>query len=116
MAEPTVQVPVSTLKRIVYHAQQTTSDIVLAQEVARLIPDDAPPTAEPPRIEDLAPGTTFRAKHVDPEECGNAMRTWFVFGLRRVILFNDWGQRWSVDSIDPSTIRDVTPPKESTHD
>lgn len=61
-------------------------------------------TAEPPRIEDMAPGTTFVASLVGlsfPEAC-ELLSSGLVYTR---------GMSWSVDNIDPSTIRDVTPPK-----
>jgi hypothetical protein len=66
---------------------------------------------EPPRIEDMAPGTRFVGRHVKPEECGGVDHSWFVIrSSRPPLVISDEGQHWSGDSIDPSTIRDVTPP------
>lgn len=62
------------------------------------------PTAEPPRIEDMAPGTTFTAVSLRGPE------RW----TRQIDGVTDrHGNVWSIDELDPSTIRDVTPPKEA---
>jgi hypothetical protein len=71
--------------------------------------------AEPPRIEDMAPGTTFVAQTSLSE------RTWHLFMVTEHVSYIDGStirlyrtpeDRAFVDStIDPSTIRDVTPPE-----
>lgn len=67
---------------------------------------------EPPRIEDMAPGTTFTANRrglADPED--------FKIAPSGRILCRNWrltGWDQGDHGIDPSTIRDVTPPTEST--
>ncbi|WP_336698205.1 hypothetical protein [Curtobacterium sp. USHLN213] len=67
--------------------------------------------AAPPSIADMVPGATFTARHVDPEECGGIERRWFIAQhFDMMLAISDEGQRWSPASIDPSTIRDVTPP------
>ncbi len=63
--------------------------------------------AEPPRIEDLAPGTTFTAQYRAGAFAGKATR-W-----RRDdygVVLASTGLRIDQRDIDPSTIRDVTPP------
>lgn len=60
----------------------------------------------PPRIEDMAPGTTFTAEVPD---------RWLVQVESGGALFADTCvERKSLEHIDPSTIRDVTPPMEAT--
>lgn len=59
--------------------------------------------AEPPRIEDMAPGTTFTAEVPD---------RWLVQVESDGALFADTCvERKSLEHIDPSTIRDVQEPK-----
>lgn len=65
-------------------------------------------TPEPPRIEDMAPGTTFLGALWGQQE-----RLWFKAGETFV---STTGQRAGYPNIDPSTIRNVQPPKEKTHD
>ena len=62
--------------------------------------------AAPPRIEDMAPGTTFTAPLRDNSED----RRWMVtaHGLASSDGSAGVDSKW----IDPSTIRDVTPPKD----
>ena len=68
-------------------------------------------STEPVSIANMAPGTTFTARHIDPDECGGVDHRWFVIrpGAQPLVI-SDEGQHWSGSSIDPSTIRDVTPP------
>lgn len=77
----------------------------------------APEFDEPPRIEDMAPGTTFTAAWLpvnqgDYAPSGHmAPRRWFVFGGGRAErIVSDAGWPCMPERIDPSTIRDVTPP------
>jgi len=63
-----------------------------------------------PGVRDMAPGTTFTARHIDPEECGGIPTRWFVFWSDGNHLINDNGQRWSPDSIDPRSIRSLESP------
>ncbi|WP_176491732.1 hypothetical protein [Curtobacterium sp. 'Ferrero'] len=56
---------------------------------------------EPPRPEDMAPGTTF-------DSAGDTFTVMDSFGDRW--LQKDDGDAWDIEDIDPSTIRDVTPP------
>lgn len=66
--------------------------------------------AKPPRIEDMAPGTTFTARlHLMD---GLTDRCVFM-RVDGVDVVDDAGARWHPQDIDPSTIRDVTPPKEA---
>jgi hypothetical protein len=69
-------------------------------------------TAEPPRIEDMAPGTTFT------EASGGWPRTAWTVGQRHdgTKYAKRQSDGWVLDPkcIDPSTIRDVTPPKEQS--
>ncbi|PYY32366.1 hypothetical protein DEI89_13110 [Curtobacterium sp. MCBD17_030] len=75
-------------------------------------------TAEPPRIEDMAPGTTFtgdRPKGHLVAEGGQIVRRHGRRFMKLVFLadselVNDRGELVDADEIDPSTIRDVTPP------
>jgi hypothetical protein len=70
-------------------------------------------SAKPVSIADMAPGTTFRARLRDG--LGAVDRFWFVSHVKyhrpnvpRVTSAD--GDRWLATCIDPSTIRDVTPP------
>lgn len=132
MTEPTVQVPVSLARAIVGQlrndAEQIDGEWGWNRDVSKIRassdPDDygkeqvrlsdaldallsqPTPTAEPPRIEDMAPGTQFTAQYR-------------MTGRRA--LFAKVG-KWSVVEVavgaltihgavlDPSTIRDVTSP------
>lgn len=69
--------------------------------------------AEPPRIEDLAPGTRFLAT---PRGWTNPT-SWVVVqdADGHVSAYSPVSARWVTQAdLDPSTICDVTPPKEST--
>ena len=66
--------------------------------------------AAPPRIEDMAPGTTFTA--VDPGRLGDRA-TFEVLNNHRGRNVETW-VHWAPSSFISSTIRDVTPPKEPT--
>jgi hypothetical protein len=61
------------------------------------------PPATPPRIEDMAPGTTF----VDP-----LGERWTILQDRSEMRWaeSDSGDEWDIEYFDPSRIRDVTPP------
>lgn len=85
--------------------------IMLPVDPPRAAACDCGAAAEPVSIADMVPGTTFTARHVDPDECGGIDHRWFVIrpGARPLVI-SDEGQHWSGDSVDPSTIRDVTPP------
>ena len=99
MTEPTVQVPVSLPTR-----EQIQNGAVAEFEGKTLTVDlDAvsqpTPTAEPPRIEDLAPGTTFTA------------RGGMHFTVLALDIIQDAAKRhYLARQFDPSTIRDVQPP------
>ncbi|WP_206556295.1 hypothetical protein, partial [Curtobacterium luteum] len=67
-------------------------------------------TAEPPRIEDMAPGTTFTARcYTDRAETDTL---WMVC---RYVGIVSWygGVLRDLNKVDPSTIRDVQPPKDA---
>ena len=62
------------------------------------------PAPEPPRVEDMAPGTTFTAEfHGDRD----------MFFRCRDSLARAGRYLVAMDAIDPSTIRDVRPPKDA---
>jgi len=77
-----------------------------------------PGTSEPPRIEDMAPGTTLTGAMLPADRGGyrpegwERTRRWFVFGSGKgVRVVSDSGWPYQPEDIDPSTIRDVTPPR-----
>lgn len=125
MPEPTVPVPVSLIERTA--AEYERDGWPLAAEKWRALLSQPTPTAEPkytkasaapkrlrvrgdgfvtspadpPSITNMAPGTRFRT---DDD-------TWTVmdsFGDRW--LQKGDGDAWDIEDLDPSTIRDVTPP------
>lgn len=137
MAEPTVEVPVSLIRSL--HAEPVLSAYhraVLAALLSQPTPTAEPVsprclfahtmvTADgrcgrcgaqlvdprgqadaPPRIADMAPGTTFVARP-------SGSPRWLAFsrlpGADPDVEDNE-GDRWRWFAIDPSTIRDVTPP------
>lgn len=126
MTEPTVQVPVSLIEdalntspsaverrvnavralRALLSQQIPTADEWAAWERCEGprpdgLDDDAPlPSPQPPRIEDMAPGTTFRLAG------GNGMWMRTRDGAVHTSGVSTFGV-----GIDPSTIRDVIPPK-----
>jgi hypothetical protein len=63
-----------------------------------------------PGVRDMAPGTTFTARHIDPEECGGIPTRWFVYWSEGNHLTNESGQQWSVGSIDQQSVRAVKSP------
>lgn len=63
-----------------------------------------PSTAEPPSIDTMAPGTTLRA------DTTYGTRGELFFAAADGWLYGIGGVRTNPDDIDPSTIRDVTPP------
>ncbi|MBF4602818.1 hypothetical protein [Curtobacterium sp. VKM Ac-2884] len=62
--------------------------------------------AAPPRIADMVPGTTFTAAY--GRDLSASTRWMRCTGPSRCV--NVGGVRFDADAIDPSTIRDVTPP------
>lgn len=88
-------------------------DAVSASCVDGAAPEQQRETAAPPRPEDMAPGTTFTGRHADHWkrfEYDGAGRIRFVGGSGTWFLLT--GPRGI--RIDPSTIRDVTPPAVTT--
>jgi hypothetical protein len=106
VAEPTVQVPVSLIERIVGTNSRRTLDKSYAiRELRALLSQPTPtPTAEPPRIEDLAPGSTFRA------DTTHGTQGELFFAAADGWFYNIMGIITNPRDIDPSTIRNVTPP------
>ena len=131
MAEPTVQVPVSqvTQWRNDLQAMLPPGTYAILRELDALLSQPTPSAeamsadefsarwrgadtalrrmsepAEPPRIEDMAPGTTFTAIL----NGGKRLRTYTV--TERRILTESEGGAYALGDIDPSTIRDVQPP------
>lgn len=77
-----------------------------ADAVRALLSQPVPTADEPPRIEDMAPGTKFT------EEV-----RWTITGTLSTgmtVAHSAAGEMRFADRFDPSTIRDVTPPNEST--
>ncbi len=70
-------------------------------------------TAEPPRIEDMAPGTTFVGTLSPTRGSVAEPRTRRLFVTVGPDLYDERGLHWYEEDVDPSTIRDVTPPKEA---
>jgi hypothetical protein len=106
VSEPTVQVPVSLLEQMqrYFRSGSDTLSRRMAAELTTLLSQPTP-TAELPRPEDMAPGTTFTARFVNPADGGGRFTNIDGFGVR------DEAGRWCIArGIDPSTIRDVTPP------
>jgi hypothetical protein len=64
-------------------------------------------TPEPPRIEDMVPGTTFRGRTLDGA-LSSVDLLWFVDAAANV--FSIGAHHIDAQRIDSSTIRDVTPP------
>lgn len=138
MAEPTVRVPVSLIEQEIRVGMQSVeTPKQLARRIETLLSQPTPtaeddfikrirnttprtdqsafdmetqrplgPPAAPPSIADMVPGTTFR------DDLG-------VVYLRMspreddFVLTDSRGYFWFAYQIDPSTIRDVTPPKET---
>ncbi|WP_284761533.1 hypothetical protein [Curtobacterium sp. MEB011] len=131
--EPTVQVPVSLIERLLGNrttdtwnelrallSQPTPSAVLTGgigypvREAARREDEHARSvaTADPPSIEDMVPGTTFTAGW---PHTGRPTH-WVVLndGVRCIEHGRGYyGTAWSLHDapIDPSTIRDVTPPR-----
>ncbi|MDT0211220.1 hypothetical protein [Curtobacterium sp. BRD11] len=80
-------------------------DAVSASCVDGATPEQQRETAEPPRIEDMAPGTTFTAA------ASSDVWRWAVRQDGQVVSGLGIGPK---SSIDPSTIRDVTPPRSAS--
>jgi hypothetical protein len=88
-------------------------------EQTRLAPWEARPAAravlelferlaqstEPVSIADMAPGTTFTAVMFD-----DSVRHEFIRNSGRRPLIQDTGEWRQIEAVDPSTVRDVTPP------
>jgi hypothetical protein len=126
MTEPTVQVPASLIEALLGESEPSRRvearrqarallsqptptaepiDAVSASCVDGAAPEQQRETAEPPRIEDMAPGTTFT------EEV-----RWTVTGTLSTgstVAHSGSGEMRFADRFDPSTIRDVTPPKDA---
>lgn len=106
MTEPTVQVPVSLIKRAVEGLLKAPGrDAILVCGELHTLLSQPTPSAEPPRIEDMAPGTTFTASTWQ-----KYLSHWTYLPDGGVLSgMGVWHDRADVD---PSTIRDVTPPQE----
>lgn len=132
MAEPSVQVPVSLIERAIEDAVQKWWDgdqapedqgatyLAKAVKTAVLALLSQPtPSAEPytpedgpapwgylptDRIEDMAPGTTFTALVELDFTATTFLGQW--------VASDPDGHHWVAGDFNPSTIRDVTPPKE----
>lgn len=75
-----------------------------------LIESEQPtPTHEPPRIEDMAPGTTFRAQDGKGRWRSLSRSNASVTSVVDLLT----GQHFPAIHLDQSTIRDVQPPKET---
>ncbi len=139
MTEPTVQVPVSLIERAMkgllnapgrdailtcgeLHtllsqpstaptAEPSGTDVLATdEEMAEFGEAERARIPEPPQIEYMAPGTTFWGKFTPGGELRQFTR---IEGDYPVLIR---GVEYRADDIDPSTIRDVTPPKEKTDD
>jgi hypothetical protein len=109
MAEPTVQVPVSLIERAVEGLLKAPGrDAILVCGELHTLLSQPTPSAEPPRIEDMAPGTTFTVNLLGS---GIDYRVTVPdFGVQYRLVDRDlWVH---LRDRDPSTSRDVTPPKE----
>lgn len=112
MAERMVLVPVSLIERLMMAASgfgvRDEEAVALAYAVksehAPLIPADTPP-----RIEDMGPGTTF-SRDDYPDEVWTVKRDICDGGI---YALSDGHRSQNVEDIDPSTIRDVRPPKDA---
>ncbi len=115
MSEPIMQIPESLdtneLRQVARNDGLWESEAVLVETAAdeidrlRALLSQPTPTAEPPSIEEMAPGTTFT------EEV-----RWTVTGTLSTgstVAHSRSGEMRFADRFDPSTIRDVTPPKDS---
>jgi hypothetical protein len=69
------------------------------------------PPAEPVSIADMAPGTTFTAGHPDTGRPANFERCDDEQHAPHTVFDMGGGAFWKARAFDPSTIRDVTPPK-----
>lgn len=80
---------------------------VFADAARRLSEGQAVPTAEPVSIAEMAPGTRFVGRTRDGA-LSTMDRVWMVGDIGYV--FSTGNHLLTADRIDPSTIRDVTPP------
>lgn len=113
MSEPTVQVPVSVIGDALDairsgHDPALWPDVVQALDALLSQPT---PTAEPPSIADMALGTTFRAQATYDGEW--LLMLWTGTRLVDAIHLASYATQntYGMPGIDPSTIRDVTPPE-----
>jgi len=108
-AEPSVQVPVSLVQRArdVVGACEFDDDVF--DELNALV-SRSPAPAEPVSIADMAPGTSFGCT-VDSH---NTKVLRFMRTSEGAV--DEDGTYWPVADIDPSTIRDVTPPAATPED
>jgi hypothetical protein len=88
---------------------EVVRDGFVPRVVLRECPVHGAPAA-PPSITDMVPGTTFYAALVGDERVEQWMR---VNSCHPVARMRDGLHCWPRD-VDPSTIRDVTPPEESS--
>lgn len=109
MAEPTVQVPVSLIERALKVADILYPDGLPVREELRALLSHPTPSAEPVSIADMAPGTTFVARYRAGAFHGDAAR-WRKVDATLVALASSAGTPVYATQLDPSTIRDVTPP------
>lgn len=85
--------------------------LALCDELDRLraLLSQPTPTAEPPNIADMAPGTTFRARRNNDNAVWH-LWCWTGRSLMRIGASTTAQGAISDMDIDPSTIREVTPP------
>jgi hypothetical protein len=105
MSERMIPVPESLIERIDSAYNNNASSDTFAGLIEELWMLSQPtPTAEPPRIEDLTPGSTFRA------DTTHGTQGELFFAAADGWYYNIMGIITNPSDIDPSTIRDVTPP------
>lgn len=130
MTEPTIQVPVALIEgmphedwcaarrfpreqcdcyrsrftALLSQPTPTAEPMTLDQRAVAAFGPEVLERTGPPRIEDMEPGTTFRA-----QAYAQAYQMWRV--VNATTVEHQSGFHHHVSVIDPSTIRDVTPPK-----
>lgn len=136
MAERTVQVPVSLIESLrngfnggrINSARQAFNEWdeqstptaslpgLTASELRAWRSIDAQQSARPapPRIEDMAPGTTFRARRNNDNAVWH-LWCWTGRALMRIGASTTAQGAIGDMDIDPSTIRDVQVPREASH-